>query len=63
MKRPKPGQYTYINGVTYRAKKRIFECDECALNSPFMCPNLSFANCNNNSQIDCIEWGVIFVKP
>ena len=40
MKTPKPGQYTWINGVQYRAKRRICGCNGCALDDLLRCPNI-----------------------
>ena len=63
----KPGRLCTINKVVYRAKKKdsmhLLDCTGCALNSPFTCPNMAFANADNTSgQINCEEAGIILVK-
>lgn len=40
MKTPKPGQFCTINGTVYRAKKRIRDCQGCALDNILLCPNI-----------------------
>lgn len=62
MKALKPGQVCMINGVPYRAKKRTYDCDGCALNSPFTCPNLQYANQSTSPKLDCLEHNIILVN-
>lgn len=58
MTKMKPGQIRNITGKLVRCKKRIFGCDGCILNDILLCPRMI-----KNSNLNCIEDGVIFVKP
>lgn len=56
----KPGQFTWINGGLYRAKKRENNCEGCALEKNFKCPNIG--DKPPNYTIDCIVDNVILIK-
>jgi hypothetical protein len=61
MKTPKPGQYTWINGVQYRAKRRICGCNGCALDDFFRCPNI--VDCRNGKKpLECYDNDIILVR-
>lgn len=62
MKALRPGQVCMINGLPYRAKKRTFACEGCALDSPFACPNIQYSNQPSAKQIDCIENNIILIR-
>ena len=54
----KPGQIRKITGKIVRCKKREFGCEGCILNDILLCPRMV-----RNSTCNCIEDGIIFVKP
>lgn len=62
----RPGSLCTINRVVYRAKKRdsehFLDCTGCDLNSPFSCPNIAFANCNNKITINCEDARIILKR-
>lgn len=61
MKTPKPGQFCTINGVVYRAKKRINGCRGCALDNIVLCPSIIDLR-YNTSKFDCSLNNIILVK-
>ena len=61
MKTPKPGQYIWINGVQYRAKRRICGCNGCALDDFFRCPNIVDYR-NGKKQLECYDNDIILVR-
>lgn len=61
MKTPRPGQLVTINETVYRAKKRTRNCDGCALNDYFRCPNIVDSR-NGVPLLDCKLKGIILVK-
>lgn len=62
MKTPKPGQFCTINGVVYRAKKRINKCNGCALDDLALCPNICDPRFDNPNKIDCMLSDIILVR-
>lgn len=40
MKTPRPGQFTVIHGIHYRAHKRTDGCKGCDLDDICLCPNI-----------------------
>lgn len=56
----KPGQLKNIDGKFLRCMKREYGCDGCILNDILLCPRLVR---NRNNPPQCIEDGIIFVKP
>lgn len=62
----KAGQLCTINHTVYRAKARtgahFLDCTGCALNNPIVCPNVSFANCENKIAINCEDARIILQR-
>ena len=54
-----PGRLAKVKGKLVRCKKRTNGCEGCILASIILCPNVV----KNGKRYDCIEDGVIFVKP
>ena len=61
MKTPKPGQYTWVNGVQYRAKRRICGCNGCALDDLLRCPNIVDSR-NGKRLLKCSENNIILTR-
>lgn len=61
MKTPKPGQFCTINGVLYRAKKRINNCSGCALDNILLCPNIVDRR-KAKPELDCELNNIILIK-
>lgn len=61
MKTPKPGQFCTINGIVYRAKRRINKCKGCALDNIFTCPNIVDSR-NGIRPLECSLYNIILVK-
>lgn len=63
-KKIKPGQFVWIKGALYRAKKRenYLSCSGCALNNYINCPNTMPVNIEKKEQLNCEIDGLIFVK-
>lgn len=61
MKTPKPGQFCTIGGIVYRAKKRTNECQGCALNNLFLCPNIVDRR-TNKPELECELNNIILTK-
>ena len=61
MKTPKPGQYFWLNGVQYRAKRRTHGCNGCALDDVFLCPNIVDSR-NGIRPLDCSLNDIILVR-
>jgi hypothetical protein len=61
MKTPKPGQFFWLNGILYRARKRELGCQGCSLNDIRKCPNIIDTR-NNLKELDCIENNIILVR-
>lgn len=60
-KTPKPGQYTVIRGVHYRAYKRTNGCEGCAFNNPFSCLQIAKKK-DSEFTIECILNGIILKR-
>lgn len=56
----KPGQFTWINGGLYRAKKRENNCEGCVFEKSFKCPNIG--DKPPNYTIDCVLDNIILTK-
>lgn len=61
MKTPRPGQFTAINGVYFRAHKRTNGCHGCALKSIVLCPNVVDSR-NGTPPLDCAGNNIILKR-
>jgi len=61
MKTPKPGQFTVINGILYRGKKRTDGCKGCFFDDITMCPNVVDSR-SNERPLECSLYDIILVK-
>lgn len=61
MKTPRPGQYTWINGVQYRAKRRTYGCNGCVLDDFLLCPNIVDRR-NGKRPLECYNKDIILVR-
>lgn len=61
MKTPKPGQFCTINGIVYRAKKRVKDCNGCALDNILLCPNIVDRR-QGKPELDCELNDIILIK-
>lgn len=59
MKTPLPGQFTSINGIMYRAKRRTNGCEGCALNNE-LCPNI--VDYRKERPLNCIVNDIILIR-
>ena len=61
MKTPKPGQYFWLNGVQYRAKRRTHGCTGCSLDDFYICPNIVDSR-NGQRPLQCANNNIILVR-
>lgn len=61
MKKPKPGQFCYINNKLFRFAKRTNGCIGCVLNEIWLCPAIVDRR-YNNVPFNCAGDGVIIVN-
>lgn len=61
-KTPKPGQFTVFNDVLYRAVRRTNNCEGCAFNNAFTCPNIIDPRDSNQHRLECNSYGIILKK-
>jgi hypothetical protein len=62
MKTPKPGQLCTINNSVYRAKRRTYGCEGCALNDIILCPNITDRRNGGRNVLDCDLNNIILVR-
>lgn len=62
LKISKPGQIMLYRDVLYRAQRAKYGCLGCALNGPFECPNIRYANASQNIEVKCNENLINFVR-
>jgi len=61
MKTPKPGQFTMINGILYRAKRRTDGCKGCDLDDITLCPNVTDSR-TGDKPLECSLSDIILKK-
>ena len=58
----KPGQLMTYRGLLYRAQHAKYGCLGCALNGPFECPNIKYANASQDREVYCHQNLINFKK-
>jgi hypothetical protein len=61
MKIIKPGQFYAVDGIIYRAKKRINNCQGCALDNILLCPNIVDRR-KEKPKLDCELSNIILIR-
>lgn len=62
MKTPKPGQFAWVNGTLYQARKREAGCYGCDLDSLLLCPNVTDSRSGHNRPLQCSINNIILKK-